>query len=285
MSTWGEFISSSTILDWSKKIDGDSIVSIPAASTAKRISSFSMLDSETYYNSDFNDQFGKGYGDLNLGLTGETDSVAVKFASTIYTGAPQILGERLTYKTENEPRILFVYNDRTFTNLNWGYDSVNGTVVTYSPCYSIFYKNKLTEIGDTDNLVLNFWITRNYGFDTAVNRTATTGNLYKKFYEGFDLSIVYDSVIMANIHLTARDIAEFRYSDLIYISDKQFGSVLCRVNNIVYNTDPTKLSTIELITTDPYNTINRDSQELILTEVNVLPKNEAEETEYQSTLN
>ena len=286
MTSYKEYISDNNILDWSNKIDGDSIEIVPYSTVGTPVGQYKMASSESFLNTDFEDQFGKGYGDLILSTDESQDTVELSFPSTIWLNAPQIKGDLLTYKTDSEPRILFVYEDQPASYIGltyWGWDSVNDRSINYFPTFSYMFKSGVAERGDKDNLMLNFGAIRNYEFSETL--ISTTGNLYKKFYEGFDLSIVYDSVITANTHLTAMDIAEFKYSDLIYISDKQFGSVLCRVNNIVYNTDPTKLSTIELITTDPYNTINRDSQELILTKVNVLPKSEAEETEYQSTLN
>lgn len=292
ITSWVHYTSTFEIKDWSEKLSSKSIKSHPIAELAKPVTSFKMSgDSEILYGHDYKEQFGVDLGYKSLEKDGGTKTLS--FPDCMCDEMiPRLQREDGSYKTVGKARIMFAYvKDGYYSQIPslWGQDrfTPDSEPIDRSISYYPTFSNKmLEEEQDVDNMVINFENSKTY-FDVQGGgaQPSVTGNLFLKFYKGFDEFTRYDMLIECEMNLSARDIEEFSFNDVIYINHKIIGSVLCRVNSIQYFTDRKKMAKVELVTTNPYNVVNRDSSVKPLELIELLEENKDERKEYQSTKN
>ena len=252
---------STTVIDWSKKIDVNELV-IEPIETPKRIEFRHAEDEDDYYHSLYRFENGTEYGTQVIEFDVDSQDI-VEIGLEVFA-APFIKelngtninlqhiatqdGDTLT-PFENKPRLIYKNLQGFSSGLNIN-DVNSGIIFDNAPIIN----NGTNFEGSTDNnppipqLVLGdtsllFGYTNPIYIPTLVTQPLNT--LYVQYWSRYINEKYSNSnglLLKAEIYLKPSDIFSFDFSNIVRIQEQTF-----RVNKIEYNSDYNTLSKVELI--------------------------------------
>jgi hypothetical protein len=245
------FYEGSEVVDWSYKLDRNSLVRIkPMSELNSRYYNFKFKSDSDYYNDLYRKRYNQGYGDRiydsEYEFTNDTKPIEVIFSSTPLVGYS---GEDKVYSTifkrsgsteETTDSNIRILQTKKITGVtSWQVvdgASVIGTLDYYG------YAGHLDDPSTPDNDI-NFGVPKELFFTyTTGSLTNNQFNMYWSTYMA-EITDKDSKLVTAKFYLTPKDIFDLNFSTYIVID-----GVIFRLNKIIdYNAKEPGLCTVELL--------------------------------------
>ncbi|RZT96631.1 endosialidase-like protein [Ancylomarina subtilis] len=230
------------ILDWSEKLDSNSMNFKDLTYKLPNKHTFGFLDSTDIYNKDFKTRYDKTFSTLSVLNNNELaaqkeDKITLKSSSTPVIRMNDYVFISNVFekagKTSFKPKMLFVNQfDLTNTSLSELFTSDNNYT---AKDYTKFVTGTAYYNGDIENseLTFSFDNSKTY-YNNEYKDTFSNNTLYNKFYKS-DVEPKINGnfkLVECELLLDKYDINQSNFKKLIYIENDEIGSAYYRINEI-----------------------------------------------------